>query len=33
VDQVQNGRTYDQAVEESLKEITDRILNLTVQDW
>jgi TolB-like protein len=27
------GRTFDQAVEESLREITERILNLTVQDW
>jgi hypothetical protein len=27
------GFTYDDALAESLKEITDRILNLTVQDW
>ena len=33
VEQVQGGRTYEDAVQESLKEITDRILNLTVQDW
>jgi outer membrane lipopolysaccharide assembly protein LptE/RlpB len=33
VEQVENGRTYSDAVNESLKEITDRILNLTVQDW
>jgi hypothetical protein len=33
VEQVQNGRTFDDAVEESLSEITNQILNLTVQDW
>lgn len=33
VEQVENGRTFEDAVQESLKEITDRILNLTVQDW
>jgi outer membrane lipopolysaccharide assembly protein LptE/RlpB len=33
VDQVQGGRTFNDAVDESIKEITDRILNLTVQDW
>ena len=33
VEQVENGRTFDDAVEESIKEITERILNLTVQDW
>jgi hypothetical protein len=27
------GFTYEDALAESLKEITDRILNLTVQDW
>ena len=26
-------QTYDGAVEESIREITERILNLTVQDW
>ena len=29
----EEGRTFDDAVDESLREITDRILNLTVQDW
>jgi len=33
VEQVEGGRTFDQAIDESIKEITDRILNLTVQDW
>jgi outer membrane lipopolysaccharide assembly protein LptE/RlpB len=33
VEQVENGRTFDEAVEESIREITERILNLTVQDW
>jgi outer membrane lipopolysaccharide assembly protein LptE/RlpB len=33
VEQVENGRTFDDAVEESIREITERILNLTVQDW
>jgi TolB-like protein len=33
VEQVENGRTFDDAVEESLAEITNQILNLTVQDW
>jgi outer membrane lipopolysaccharide assembly protein LptE/RlpB len=33
VEQVENGRTFNDAVDESIKEITDRILNLTVQDW
>jgi outer membrane lipopolysaccharide assembly protein LptE/RlpB len=33
IEQVEGGSTYDDAVEESIKEITDRILNLTVQDW
>ncbi len=27
------GRTFNEAVDESLREITERILNLTVQDW
>jgi outer membrane lipopolysaccharide assembly protein LptE/RlpB len=33
VEQVENGRTFNDAVAESIKEITDRILNLTTQDW
>jgi hypothetical protein len=33
VEKVEGGRTFTDAVNESLKEITDRILNLTVQDW
>jgi outer membrane lipopolysaccharide assembly protein LptE/RlpB len=33
VEQVEDGRTFDEAVEESLAEITNQILNLTVQDW
>ncbi len=33
IEQVENGRTFDDAVQESLREITERILNLTVQDW
>ncbi len=33
VEQVANGRTFSDAVEESLLEITNQILNLTVQDW
>jgi outer membrane lipopolysaccharide assembly protein LptE/RlpB len=33
VEQVENGRTFEDAVEESVREITERILNLTVQDW
>jgi outer membrane lipopolysaccharide assembly protein LptE/RlpB len=33
VEQVEGGRTFNDAVDESIKEITDRILNLTVQDW
>jgi hypothetical protein len=28
-----NTRTRDDAVEECVREITERILNLTVQDW
>lgn len=28
-----NGRTRQSAVEESVREITERILNITVQDW
>ncbi|HEU4928686.1 MAG TPA: LptE family protein [Candidatus Krumholzibacteria bacterium] len=33
IEQVADGRTFDDAVQESLREITERILNLTVQDW
>jgi outer membrane lipopolysaccharide assembly protein LptE/RlpB len=33
VETVENGRTFDDAVDESIREITERILNLTVQDW
>jgi outer membrane lipopolysaccharide assembly protein LptE/RlpB len=33
VDPVQNGQTFQDAVNESIREITDRILNITVQDW
>lgn len=33
IEQVADGRTFNDAVEESLREITERILNLTVQDW
>jgi Lipopolysaccharide-assembly len=33
VETVENGRTFDDAVAESLEEITNQILNLTVQDW
>lgn len=30
---VNTGNTFDDAVAEAIKKITDRILNLTVQDW
>lgn len=33
VEKVEGGHTFDDAVQESLHEITERILNLTVQDW
>jgi hypothetical protein len=33
VEQVENGRTFDDAVAESIREITDRIIGLTVPDW
>ncbi len=33
IEQVDENRTFDDAVQESLREITERILNLTVQDW
>jgi outer membrane lipopolysaccharide assembly protein LptE/RlpB len=33
VEQVENARTFEEAVQESIREITERILNLTVQDW
>lgn len=29
----EDGFTYEDALEEALREITERILNLTVQDW
>jgi hypothetical protein len=33
VDSSEEGRRYEDALAEAIKEITDRILNLTVQDW
>lgn len=33
VDVPDQGGTYESALSDALKEITDRILNLTVQDW
>jgi hypothetical protein len=33
VEPVEGGNTFDEAVSEAIKEITERILNLTVQDW
>lgn len=33
LDESVNGVTFDDALEEAVKEITERILNLTVQDW
>ncbi len=33
IEQVQSGHTFQDAVDESLREITERILNLTTQDW
>jgi outer membrane lipopolysaccharide assembly protein LptE/RlpB len=33
LDETINGITFDDALEEAIKEITERILNLTVQDW
>jgi hypothetical protein len=33
IEQVDDARTFDDAIDESLREITERILNLTVQDW
>jgi len=33
VEQSGDGRTIDDAINESIREITERILNLTVQDW
>lgn len=33
IESVGEGRTFDEAVNESLREITERILNLTVKDW
>lgn len=33
LDVTEEGFRYDDALEEAIKEITDQILNLTVQDW
>ncbi|MBI4719735.1 MAG: LptE family protein, partial [Chitinivibrionia bacterium] len=33
LDSTEEGFSYDDALEEAIKEITDQILNLTVQDW
>jgi len=33
VDSSEQGFRYEDALAEAIKEITDRILNLTVQDW
>jgi hypothetical protein len=33
VDRDEEGFRYEDALAEAIKEITDRILNLTVQDW
>jgi outer membrane lipopolysaccharide assembly protein LptE/RlpB len=33
VDSTEEGRRYEDALAEAIREITDRILNLTVQDW
>ncbi|HXV12945.1 MAG TPA: LptE family protein [Candidatus Krumholzibacteria bacterium] len=33
IESVGEGRTFTDAIDESLREITERILNLTVQDW
>ncbi len=33
LDETVNGITFEDALEEAVKEITERILNLTVQDW
>ncbi len=33
LDSTQEGSRYEDALAEAIKEITDRILNLTVQDW
>ncbi|HEX5132256.1 MAG TPA: LptE family protein [Candidatus Krumholzibacteria bacterium] len=33
VEQTEQGRTFDDAVAESISEITNQILNVTVQDW
>jgi outer membrane lipopolysaccharide assembly protein LptE/RlpB len=33
IDSTEQGTSYDDALEEAIKEITDQILNLTVQDW
>lgn len=33
LDSTEEGFSYEDALEEAIKEITDQILNLTVQDW
>ncbi len=33
IEQVEDGRTLDDAIDECIREITERLLNLTVQDW
>jgi outer membrane lipopolysaccharide assembly protein LptE/RlpB len=33
LDSTEEGRRYEDALAQAIKEITDRILNLTVQDW
>lgn len=33
IDRPEEGFTFDDALEEAVKEITEQILNLTVQDW
>jgi TolB-like protein len=33
VEQVENGNTFEDAVAEAITQITERILNLTTQDW
>jgi TolB-like protein len=33
VEPVEGGNSFEEAVSEAIKEITERILNLTVQDW
>lgn len=33
VEKVENGNTFEEAVDEAISKITERILNLTTQDW